>query len=62
MREKVSRLYEQDADDIRIETHLHRWWQGVRGGVDGVLKMIVVLRAGFLRYALATARYKISDL
>jgi hypothetical protein len=33
---KVSRLYEQGADDIRIETYLKRWCQWVRTGVDGV--------------------------
>jgi hypothetical protein len=33
---KVSRLYKQGADDIRIETYLKRWWQWVRTGVDGV--------------------------
>ena len=32
---KVSRLYEQGADDLRIETYLNRWWQWVRTGVSG---------------------------
>ncbi len=40
MVEKVSRLYEQGADEIRIEAYLNRWWGWVRGGVLG--------NAGFL--------------
>ena len=35
MRSKVSRLYEQGADDSRIEAYLNRWWQWVRTGVSG---------------------------
>ena len=34
---KVSRLYEQGADVVRIEAYLKRWWLWVRSGVDGVL-------------------------
>ena len=34
---KVARLYEQGADEVRIETYLKRWWQWVRTGVYGVL-------------------------
>ena len=37
MLDKVALLYEQGADDIRIETYLKRWWQWVRCGVDGIL-------------------------
>ena len=37
MLDKVSRLYEQGADGIRIEAYRSRWWQWVRSGVDGVL-------------------------
>ena len=37
MLDKVSRLYEQGADEFRIETYLQHWWQWVRSGVDGVL-------------------------
>ncbi len=37
MLDKVALLYEQGADDIRIETYLKRWWQWVRCRVDGVL-------------------------
>ena len=37
MLEKVSRLYEQGADGVRIETYLKHWWRWVRSGVDGVL-------------------------
>ncbi|NEO01395.1 MAG: reverse transcriptase, partial [Moorea sp. SIO3I7] len=37
MLDKVSRLYEQNADDERIETYLKRWWRWVRSGVDGIL-------------------------
>jgi len=37
MQDKVFQLYEQGADDERIETYLKRWWQWVRSGVDGVL-------------------------
>ena len=37
MVDKVSRLYEQGADELRIEAYLKRWWQWVRSGVDGVL-------------------------
>lgn len=33
---KVSRLYEQGADNIRIETYRKRWWQWVRSGLDGM--------------------------
>ena len=36
MVEKVSRLYEQGADDIRIEAYLKRWWQWVRSGVQAL--------------------------
>ena len=36
MVDKVSRLYEQGADDVRIETYLYHWWRWVRSGVDGV--------------------------
>ena len=35
MLDKVSRLYEQGADDFRIETYLNRWWQWVRSRVSG---------------------------
>lgn len=31
--DKVSRLFEQGADDVRIEAYLIRWWQWVRSGV-----------------------------
>ena len=37
MLDKVSRLSEQGADDVRIETYLKRWWQWVQCGVDGCL-------------------------
>ena len=37
MLEKVSRLYEQGAEELRIEAYLKRWWQWVRSGVDGLL-------------------------
>ncbi|NEO67710.1 MAG: hypothetical protein F6J98_48150 [Moorea sp. SIO4G2] len=36
MVDKVSRLYEQNADLERIETYLLHWLQWVRSGVDGV--------------------------
>ncbi|EGJ31095.1 hypothetical protein LYNGBM3L_43750 [Moorena producens 3L] len=36
MVDKVSRLYEQGADEQRIETYLNHWWRWVRSGVDGV--------------------------
>ncbi|NEO62501.1 MAG: hypothetical protein F6J98_19530 [Moorea sp. SIO4G2] len=36
MVDKVSRLYEQGADDLRLETYLYHWWRWVRSGVDGV--------------------------
>lgn len=35
--EKVSRLYEQGADAIRIGKYVRRWLQWVRSGVDGEL-------------------------
>ncbi len=38
MVEKVFRLYEQGADELRIETYLKHWWQWVRCGVDGVFR------------------------
>jgi RNA-directed DNA polymerase len=34
---KVSRLYEQGADDNRVEEYVRRWGIWVRSGVDGVL-------------------------
>jgi hypothetical protein len=34
---KVSRLYEQGADDNRVEEYVRRWWLWVISGVDGVL-------------------------
>ncbi len=37
MLDKVALLYEQGADEKRIESYLKRWWQWVRSGVDGVL-------------------------
>ena len=37
MVEKVTQLYEQGADVLRIETYLKSWWQWVRTGVDGDL-------------------------
>jgi RNA-directed DNA polymerase len=33
MVDKVSRLYEQGADEVRIEAYLIRWWRWVRSGV-----------------------------
>ncbi|NEP54939.1 MAG: hypothetical protein F6K65_41630 [Moorea sp. SIO3C2] len=36
MVDKVFRLYEQGADQQRIETYLNHWWRWVRSGVDGV--------------------------
>ncbi|NET68722.1 MAG: hypothetical protein F6K63_31745 [Moorea sp. SIO1G6] len=36
MVDKVARLYEQGADEQRIETYLNHWWRWVRSGVDGV--------------------------
>ncbi|NEO71499.1 hypothetical protein [Moorena sp. SIO3H5] len=36
MVDKVTRLYEQNADLERIETYLNHWWRWVRCGVDGV--------------------------
>ncbi len=38
MLKRVSRLYEQGADDERIETYVWRWWLWVISGVDGVLR------------------------
>lgn len=37
MLDKVSRLYEQGADELRIQVYLERWRQWVWSGVDGVL-------------------------
>ncbi|NEO79426.1 hypothetical protein [Moorena sp. SIO4G3] len=36
MVDKVSRLYEHGADEVRIEAYLNHWWRWVRSGVDGV--------------------------
>ncbi|NET62505.1 MAG: hypothetical protein F6K47_42345 [Symploca sp. SIO2E6] len=36
MLDKVSQLYEQNADEV-TETYLKRWWRWVRSGVDGIL-------------------------
>ncbi len=35
MLDKVSRLYEQGADEFRIEMYVRRWWLWVKGGVQG---------------------------
>lgn len=37
MRDKVSLLYEQGADELRVEKYVRRWWLWVKGGVDGLL-------------------------
>lgn len=60
--DKVSRLYEQGADCIRIETDLKRWWQWVRIGVDGVLSVGDRTRfsSELVRY-FVNAPYKICD-
>ena len=42
MVEKVSRLYEQGADEIRIEAYLNRWWGWVRGGFSNRLWPLTV--------------------
>lgn len=57
MVDKVSRLYEQGADDIRIGTYLKRSWQWVKTGVDGCLLVgdrFVWARVGALRILLHT--------
>ncbi|NEP54266.1 MAG: hypothetical protein F6K65_37965, partial [Moorea sp. SIO3C2] len=36
MVDKVTRLYEQGAALVRIESYLNHWWRWVRSGVDGV--------------------------
>ncbi len=41
MVDRVARLYEQGADDVRIESYLIHWWQWVRTGVKGVLNRFV---------------------
>ena len=33
---KVSRLYEQGADNRRIEAYFQRWWQWLRSGVQAL--------------------------
>ena len=38
MLDKLSRLYEQGADQVRIETYLKRWKCWLRSGVDGFLR------------------------
>ena len=48
MVDKVSRLYEQGADVVRIEAYLKRWWQWVRSGVDGVLRVVACLDWGLV--------------
>ena len=40
MLERASRLYEQGADNERIETYVRRWWRWVISGVDGVLSAL----------------------
>ncbi len=35
--ERMTRLYEQGADQVRIGDYLRRWWQWVRSGLDGYL-------------------------
>ena len=37
MLDKVYRLYEQGADENRVEDYVRRWWIWVRCGVDGLL-------------------------
>ncbi|NET86341.1 MAG: hypothetical protein F6J94_32115 [Moorea sp. SIO1F2] len=62
MLDKVSRLYEQNADDERIETYLKRWWRWVRSGVDGILCVGVPLVGVWLVLtAVAKAPYKSGD-
>ncbi|NEQ66857.1 MAG: hypothetical protein F6K21_15395 [Symploca sp. SIO2D2] len=34
MMAKAAQLYEQNADDCRIESYLRHWWSWVRSGVD----------------------------
>ena len=48
MVQKVAWLYEQGADDLRIEAYLKRWWQWVRSGVDGVLSAGALFVGGFV--------------
>ena len=48
MLDKVSRLYEQGADKLRIENYLKRWWQWVRSGVDGVLRVVAGIDWGWV--------------
>ena len=33
-RERITRLYERGADDVRIGEYARRWWQWVRAGVS----------------------------
>ena len=48
MLDKVARLYEQDADEQRIEAYLKRWWQWVRTGVDGFLISAYAFQLGIV--------------
>lgn len=52
MLEKVSRLYEQGADEQRIETDLKHYWRWVRsGGMDGIRIDDVLVSCFILPYA-----------
>ncbi|MGH1394613.1 MAG: hypothetical protein ACRAVC_11345 [Trichormus sp.] len=40
MQDLVSRLYEQGADEFRIEMYVRRWWLWVKGGVQGIVDFL----------------------
>ena len=62
MLDKVSRLYEQGADNNLVEEYVRRWWLWVISGVDGVLRAcdrFVRGLVGALHFI--NAPYKIGD-
>ncbi|NEP35268.1 hypothetical protein [Moorena sp. SIO3B2] len=48
MLDKISRLDEQGADVIRIEKYVRRWWQWVKGGVDGLVDSVSFLNTAYV--------------
>lgn len=60
MLDKVSQLYEQGADDLRVEEYVRRWWLWVISGVDRVLRVcgrFVFVLIGALRQRNAPIQY-----
>ncbi len=48
MVDKVARLYEQDADEFRIESYLIHWLRWVRSGLHGLVTCNLLLLTCYL--------------